>query len=152
MHDPTNDRVTDLLKTLKLTEMDLARMINKPASTVYRITKKEVIPSQPTLQMIAEKTKASFDWLLTGQGSMFPEGYSQQGTEQNEISYRDALINRITEENSRLKKEADRLWQLLGMQMNLNFNTPLKYAGLAQVMQLQDVSAAPSAGSSKAAA
>lgn len=113
MLNTSSDRIITLLKTLELTEMDLAHKIRKPPATVYRIVKKECVPSKPTLQIIAQNTGASYQWLLTGEGTMFNQEPQNAPTEQKTATYRDSMLTQLKEENNHLKREIERLWQML---------------------------------------
>lgn len=69
MENTINDRVIALLKELNINEQELASLIGKSPSTIYRIVKKEVEPSKTTVKLIADATKKSFDYLYKGSGS-----------------------------------------------------------------------------------
>lgn len=93
MSNPMNDRVIDLLKSSGMTEIQLAEAIRKPASTVYRITRKEVKPSKPTLQLIATALGVSYLWLVYGKGEKFGEDITNAPNAAN--PYKDALVNEL---------------------------------------------------------
>jgi transcriptional regulator with XRE-family HTH domain len=110
MGTTSNDRVISLLKTLKIDEVEASRRVGKHSATLYRITNKDHEPTKTTLKIIADKLGASYDWLLTGRGEMFStDSFGQDAMN----PWKDALVSQIKEENSRLQKEVERLWQMI---------------------------------------
>jgi transcriptional regulator with XRE-family HTH domain len=65
-----NERVSILLKNLQISPAELAKMMQKDSSTMYRIVNNESEPTKTTLRNMAIATGANFDWLLTGKGEM----------------------------------------------------------------------------------
>jgi hypothetical protein len=108
MQNTSNDRVIALLKSLKIDEVEAAKRIGKDASTLYRITGKKNAPTKTTLQTIAKALAANYNWLLTGSGDMF-------GTEseKSQNPWKDALVEQIKSENSRLETELSRVWAMV---------------------------------------
>lgn len=105
MGDTTNERVSQLLKTLKIDEVEASQRIGKNSSTLYRITSKSNAPTKTTLKLIADSLGANYNWLLTGSGDMFKAD--------TENPWRDALVSQIKDENNRLQKELERVWQMV---------------------------------------
>lgn len=120
MTNDVNDRVIDLLKSSGMTEVQLAEAIRKPASTVYRITRKEVKPSKPTLQLIATALNANFIWLTYGKGEPMAQPNAQQ-TPAEGLSWQDATYKSMQDQIATLKALVSHL-----SGGKLNFPNPLQ--------------------------
>jgi transcriptional regulator with XRE-family HTH domain len=129
MKDSSNDRVIDLLKNLEIGEMDLARMIGKQPTTVYRITKKEVIPSRATLQLISNAAKCNFEWLLTGQGEMFDHAGGTAG-------FGTGLSKALELLKEQLNKKDEQIQNLLTILSKVNFHKLLPETDSAKIIYL----------------
>jgi len=120
MNNEVNDRVIDLLKTSGMTEVQLAEAIRKPASTVYRITRKEVRPSKPTLQLIATALNVNYLWLTYGKGDPLSKTNAEQTHSERSIT--DKAIELLEEQ---LTKKDEQIASLLAVIGKLNFPKPL---------------------------
>lgn len=70
METTLSERLSLLLKTIHMTEIELAGKINKSPSTVYRILNNESSSTNATLKAIANATGCEFKWLSLGIGEM----------------------------------------------------------------------------------
>lgn len=110
MKEDVNDRIINLLKEMNIDEQELASMIGKSPSTIYRIVKKEVIPSKTTIKLIADATNRSIAYLQKGTGSVTDESKS---ITESKNPWENEAFESVKRENSSLKQEVERLWTLV---------------------------------------
>jgi len=109
MGKTSNQRVSELLKTLKLSENEAASKIGKQANAIYRIVNNEVTPTKTTLKIIADSLGANYDWLLTGEGQMMNAAFKQANSNPWEVE----AYQSVKAERDGLKMELERVWAML---------------------------------------
>jgi len=103
-----NDRIIDLMKNRGIDEIILADAIGKDKSSIYRITRKDTVPSKTTVKLIAEKYGVDFDTLLTGR--IQPDKYINAGSNSElKTQLLEFKIKGLEEINSLLLERQDEL-------------------------------------------
>ena len=64
-------RITALRKRLKITQAEMAKLLDCRQPTVHDYEKGRIKPSIQAMQIIASTYKVNLNWLLTGEGEMF---------------------------------------------------------------------------------
>lgn len=133
MGKSTNERVSLLLKTLKIDEIEAAKRIGKQPIAIYRITKNENKPTKSTLQLIADGLGANYEWLINGEGAMLSLEKMQRADQLKEIpSWKDEAYMLMKDQ---LKKKDDLIEKLVSKLMgdkNVNFLKLLNGTGPAK--------------------
>lgn len=135
METTVNERIKLLRTQLNLSPEDFATKCNINRITLYRIEKGEGEPMHKTLKGIATSLNVNYDWLTLGKGKMFNDK-TKEITTPSVDPWKDALVSQVKEENNRLQKEVERLWQMVshftgGAKPNFRKATEYAYNTLA---------------------
>lgn len=106
-----NTRILAVKNSLNLSDVEFAQRAQISTGTLHRIKKNEVL-SQKTLNGIADALGLDRNWLSSGQGERFASVLAPETKQDN--PWKDALVQQVKEENSRLQKEVERLWTMVG--------------------------------------
>lgn len=142
MPNTKNQRVLTLLKSLGISEMELAKRTGKQPSIIYRITRKQTEPTGTTLQLIADACGANYNWLLTGHGEMLnPDPKSPAPSQIGSI---DNAINSIKEMlTDQIRVKDEQIAGLMQLLQKVNFlksaQKPDREAVLIDLKQLRAV-------------
>jgi len=109
MENTVNSRVLLLKKELGLSNNEFCMQAKISTSTLYSIQNGVDMKSK-TITAIAEAFNINKDWLLNGKGKMLNEKNKETT---NVDPWKDALVSQVKEENNRLQKEVERLWQMV---------------------------------------
>lgn len=109
METTLNERLLLLLKTIHMSEQQLAVKIKKSPSTIYRILKDESSPTDSTIQAIADATNSEFVWLKHGIGDIQITPKSDPNTN----PWQDAAFSALKDEVRFLKKQTEWLQNLV---------------------------------------
>ncbi len=111
MENTPNQRVILLKKELKLTDIEFCVRCSISTGTLFRLKNEEEMSSK-TITAIIKAFNVNKEWLMTGQGNMFND--STEAIAIDAIDpWRDALVSQVKEENTRLQKELERVWQMV---------------------------------------
>ena len=113
MSNTTNERVSALLKTLKIDESEASQRMGKNSSTMYRITAKSSSPTKSTLKLIANALGANYNWLLTGEGEMLAKDAS--------INEKSNVTKALELLEQQLVKKDEQIAQLMAIFSKVNF-------------------------------
>lgn len=111
MKDTINNRIMLLKTDSGLTNLEFCHAANISHGTLNNIQNGENV-SPKTIKAICDALHVNKDWLMTGKGE---KHNTTPKAEQNEAQnpWRDALVSQIKDENNRLQKEVERLWQMV---------------------------------------
>jgi transcriptional regulator with XRE-family HTH domain len=128
MKNTSNERVSTLLKNLSLSPVELARLMQKDPSTVYKIINGQTTPTKNTLRSICEATGANLMWLLTGKGEpMDPNPKPVNSSNSNDVSSIEKALQSLQELfKDQLQKKDDQINKLMGILDKVNFLNPLQ--------------------------
>ncbi len=108
MEKTVNERVKLLINQLNLTIDEFCEKADISRTTLWSIQKgTEMKPK--TVKNICSAFGLSREWFLHGTGNQ----YEIQPVHNTVDPWKDALVMQIKEENSRLQKELDRMWQMV---------------------------------------
>lgn len=112
MKTTINERFKMLRTSLTLTQNEFANMIGLTPTQLSRIENGSSQPQNSTLKDLFKKVEVSHDWLLNGKGELNAKIIDVIAQDVN--PWKDALVSQVKEENNRLQKEVERLWQMIG--------------------------------------
>ena len=97
MEKNISDRISQIIKTLNIKQVDFAEAIKVNQSYISQLVVGKRIPSDRTISYICNEFDVNEEWLRTGEGSMFIER-----TKDEELSY---LIGKLlSDEEDSFKK------------------------------------------------
>lgn len=97
MDNNIGDRISQIIKTLNIKQVDFAEAIKVNQSYISQLVVGKRVPSDRTISYICNEFDVNEEWLRTGEGSMFIER-----TKDEELSY---LIGKLlSEEEDSFKK------------------------------------------------
>ncbi len=97
MDNNIGDRISQIIKTLNIKQVDFAEAIKVNQSYISQLVVGKRIPSDRTISYICNEFDVNEEWLRTGEGSMFIER-----TKDEELSY---LIGKLlSDEEDSFKK------------------------------------------------
>jgi transcriptional regulator with XRE-family HTH domain len=107
MENSINSRVILLKNHFKLDTKQFVAKANISPTTLWSIEKGgEMKPK--TIKQIADSFNVDISWLLTGEGEMLAKDNDSKTD-----PWKDALVSQIKDENNRLQKELERVWQMV---------------------------------------
>lgn len=109
METTVNQRVLLLKKELDLSNSEFCLKAKISTGTLYTIQNGVQMKSK-TINTFCEAFNLNKEWLLHGKGNMFAD---LQKTEVTIDPWKDALVMQVKEENNRLQKELDKVWQMV---------------------------------------
>jgi len=109
METTVNKRILMLKTELSLNDIEFCGRASISTATLYKVKNDEEI-SQRVLNSIISGFNVNKDWLLHGKGKMFADAPKEVASAN---PWKDEAYFAVKEENSVLKKELERLWQLL---------------------------------------
>jgi len=100
-----------LRKAKKITQTELANLLNCKQPTIHDYEKGRVSPNVPTIQLIATTYNVNLNWLLTGNGSMFLSETIQESEKIEELEKKlrenmEKTIQRAVEKTVEMKMSA----------------------------------------------
>lgn len=105
-------RLQEVLDRRGWSQSQLAEKIHTHAATVNRWLRCKIPPSRKALARVAEATGCDLDWLLTGEGEMFFEGYnpfmSKEEREKEEQAQKESFSEAQEWEDEQEALEAER--------------------------------------------
>lgn len=111
MKTTINERIKVLRTHLNLTQSEFSHLIGLNPTQLSRIENGTSNPQKSTLKEVFKAIEVSNEWLLEGKGEL-KASIRQENT--NEINpWKDALVSQVKEENTRLQKELERVWQMV---------------------------------------
>ncbi len=113
MEKTSNERLLEVLKTLNIDTNEAANRTGLSYTTMHRIITSANNPNKSTLKSIANGLKLNYDWLLTGKGKMFNEAPKNTIGLTIKNPWEDEAYVNLKSENTGLKKEVERLWQMV---------------------------------------
>lgn len=134
MKNTSNERVSDLLKSLVMTPGELAKLMGKESSTVYRILNGESTPTKTTLKAIADATGANLQWLLYGKGEMMDPNPKSPAPAQS-VSIEGALSDLRKLFQQQLEKKDEQIDKLMNLLQKVNFLNPLQKTDSGQNLE-----------------
>lgn len=112
METTVNERVIMLKNQLNLTVDDFCLKAKLSRTTLWNIQNGgEMKPK--TTNAICDAFNVNKDWLLHGKGIMFLEAPKTEINNNVVDPWKDALVSQIASERDSLKKEVERLWQMI---------------------------------------
>lgn len=97
MDNNIGDRISQIIKTLNIKQVDFAEAIKVNQSYISQLVVGKRVPSDRTISYICNEFDVNEEWLRTGEGSMFIER-----TKDEELSY---LIGKLlSDEEDSFKK------------------------------------------------
>ncbi len=97
MDNNIGDRISQIIKTLNIKQVDFAEAIKVNQSYISQLVVGKRVPSDRTISYICNEFDINEEWLRTGEGSMFIER-----TKDEELSY---LIGKLlSDEKDSFKK------------------------------------------------
>lgn len=109
-----------LKKSLRLGNLEFCAKADISTATLHNIVSGINIRPK-TVRTIATNLNVDSEWIFTGKGDMFIP-------EQKDAKEFSLEVEQLKQENARLQKEIDRLWQLIGHDRKLNFLNALDVA------------------------
>lgn len=124
MANTVNNRIVDLLKSQNVDESEVARLIGKDKSTLYRITSGQSTPTKTTVKLIAQALGADYQFLMFGKTQ---QNAKPQSTENSWKEEAYALMK------EQLQKKDELIAQLMSVVQKLNFLNALDSAAVPYV-------------------
>lgn len=108
--DTVNSRLMLLKNTLNLGQNEFCFRADISSATLHSIQNGAELRPR-TVKKIADAFGANFNWLQTGEGEMLLSK-NELTTNPND-PWRDALVQQVKEENTRLTNELNRVWAMV---------------------------------------
>lgn len=110
MKTTINERIKVLRTHLDLTQQEFAALIDFTSTQLSRIENGASAPQNATIKQIFDKIDVSKEWLLDGKGELKAQVITST---LKADPWKDALVSQIKDENNRLQKELERVWQMV---------------------------------------
>lgn len=113
-HETTmGQKLKAIREKLSISQAELANLIGTTVVTISRAENDLTILNQKNIHNLVERTGVNFDWFMHHLGEMGE--ISKRDKKQIDAidPWKDALVSQIASERDSLKKEVERLWQML---------------------------------------
>jgi len=112
MKTTVNERIKMLRNHLNLTQQEFASIVELTSTQLSRIENGNGEPQKSTIQQIIKNIDVAPTWLIEGKGELKAQVKEKNASISND-PWKDALVMQVKEENTRLQRELERVWQMV---------------------------------------